>query len=257
MNKLWTLANPSYFLRLSEKLLPWVAATSAIIFCFGLYLSFSVEPDARHGETVRIMFVHVPMAWLAMFGYMMITVSAIGSLIWRHPLADVSAKVAAPIGAAYTFVALLTGALWGSPMWGTYWRWDGRLTSMLILLFLYLGLIALWHAIEDYSRAGKAAAILAIVGSINIPIIHFSVHWWNTLHQKESAIQIRFTEAGLQISSGLASPYMITLLTMALAFTCMFIWLHMKGMRAEILRRRIETMTITRVSQAETLKPAE
>lgn len=257
MSKISTLANPSFFMSLSDRVLPWVAAISAALFAVGLYLSFTVEPDYQQGETVRIMFIHVPMAWLSMFGYVMITISSLGSLIWRHPLADVSAKVAAPIGAAFTFAALVTGALWGRPMWGAYWVWDARLTSVLILFFLYLGLIALWHAIEDHSRAARAAAILAIVGSINIPIIKFSVHWWSSLHQGESAIQFQKTADGIKMTSGLDTPYLVALLVMVFAFSFMFIWLHMKGMRAEILRRRVESMMITRVSRASELKPAE
>ena len=145
-------------------------------------------PDYQQGETVRIMFIHVPAAWLAMFGYMLIAVAALGTLIWRHPLADVAAKTAAPIGATFTFIALVTGSLWGKPMWGTYWVWDARLTSVLVLFLLYLGLIALWQSIEEPGRAGRAAAILALVGAINVPIIKFSVDWWNTLHQPASVV---------------------------------------------------------------------
>jgi heme exporter protein C len=216
----------------------------------GLYLSFFVAPaDYQQGETVRIMFIHVPSAWLAMFCYTLIAVSAIGSLIWRHPLADVAAKAAAPIGAAFTLLALVTGSLWGKPMWGAYWVWDARLTSVLILFFLYLGLMALWQSIEEPSRAGRAAAILAIVGFINIPIIKFSVDWWNTLHQPASVLRVD----GPAIHPSLLTPLMV----MALGFTCLFVWLHFKAMRAEILRRRVETMIVTRVGQAATLKAAE
>ncbi len=161
-----------------------------ILLGVGLYLAFFVAPpDYQQGETVRIMFVHVPAAWLAMFGYTLIAVAALGTLIWRHPLADVAAKAAAPIGATFTFVALVTGSLWGKPMWGTYWVWDARLTSVLVLFLLYLGLIALWQAIEEPGRAGRAAAILALVGAVNLPIIKFSVDWWNTLHQPASVIR--------------------------------------------------------------------
>src|SRR5207344_3510176 len=137
----------------------------------------------QQGETVKIMFIHVPSAWLAMFGYMLIAISALGTLIWRHPLADVAAKTAAPIGATFTFVALVTGSLWGKPMWGTYWVWDARLTSVLVLFLLYLGVIALWHTIDDPTLAARTAAVFTLVGAINIPIIKFSVEWWNTLHQ--------------------------------------------------------------------------
>jgi heme exporter protein C len=237
-------------MRLTDRVLPWLAGATVLILAVGLYLSFFVAPaDYQQGETVRIMFIHVPSAWLAMFCYTLIAVSAIGSLIWRHPLADVSAKAAAPIGAAFTLLALVTGSLWGKPMWGAYWVWDARLTSVLILFFLYLGLMALWQSIEEPSRAGRAAAILAIVGFINIPIIKFSVDWWNTLHQPASVMRID----GPTIHPSLLTPLMV----MALGFTCLFVWLHFKAMRVEILRRRVETMIVTRVGQAATLKAAE
>jgi heme exporter protein C len=250
MPKLSTLANPSFFMRLTDRVLPWLAGATILLMGVGLYLSFFVAPaDYQQGETVRIMFIHVPSAWLAMFCYTLIAVSAIGSLIWRHPLADVAAKAAAPIGAAFTLLALVTGSLWGKPMWGAYWVWDARLTSVLILFFLYLGLMALWQSIEEPSRAGRAAAILAIVGFINIPIIKFSVDWWNTLHQPASVLRVD----GPAIHPSLLTPLMV----MALGFTCLFVWLNFKAMRAEILRRRVETMIVTRVGQAATLKAAE
>lgn len=237
-------------MRLTDRVLPWLAGAAILLLGVGLYLSFFVAPaDYQQGETVRIMFIHVPSAWLAMFCYTLIAISAIGSLIWRHPLADVAAKAAAPIGAAFTLLALVTGSLWGKPMWGAYWVWDARLTSVLILFFLYLGLMALWQAIEEPSRAGRAAAILAIVGFINIPIIKFSVDWWNTLHQPASVLRAD----GPAIHPSLLTPLMV----MALGFTCLFVWLHFKAMRAEILRRRVETMMVTRVGQAATLKAAE
>jgi len=245
-----TLANPSFFMRLTDRVLPWLGGVTIALMAVGLYLSlFTAPADYQQGETVRIMFIHVPSAWLAMFCYMVIAISSIGSLIWRHPLADVSAKAAAPIGAAFTLLALVTGSLWGKPMWGAYWVWDARLTSVLVLFFLYLGLIALWQSIEEPSRAGRAAAILAIVGVINIPIIKFSVDWWNTLHQPASVMRLD----GPAIHPTLLTP----LIVMALAFTCLFMWLHFKAMRAEILRRRAETMIITRVGHMATLKAAE
>ncbi len=187
-----SLANPTRFLELVDRAIPWLTAAALILLSLGLYLSFFVAPpDYQQGETVRIMFVHVPAAWLAMFGYMLIAAAALGTLIWRHPLADVAAKTAAPIGATFCFIALVTGSLWGKPMWGTYWVWDARLTSMLVLFLLYLGLIALWQAIDEPGRAGRAAAILALVGVVNIPIIKFSVDWWNTLHQPASIVRAR------------------------------------------------------------------
>jgi heme exporter protein C len=229
-----TLANPSAFMRLSGTLLPWIAAVTAILFVAGLIMSFRAPPDYQQGETVRIMFIHVPAAWLSMACYTLIALSSAGYLIWRHPLADVSAKAAAPVGAAFTLLALVTGSLWGKPMWGTYWVWDARLTSVLILFFLYLGLIALRQAIEDPGRAGRAAAILSLIGGINLPIIKFSVNWWNTLHQPASVIRAD----GPTIHPALLIP----LLVMASAFTLLFVALHLKAMRAEILRRRCDAM---------------
>ncbi|HZJ11559.1 MAG TPA: heme ABC transporter permease, partial [Methyloceanibacter sp.] len=237
-----SLANPTRFLNLVDRILPWLTAAALIFLGVGLYLSFFVAPpDYQQGETVRIMFVHVPAAWLAMFGYMLIAAAALGTLIWRHPLADVAAKTAAPIGAIFCFIALVTGSLWGKPMWGAYWVWDARLTSMLVLLLLYLGLIALWQAIEEPGRAGRAAAILALVGAINIPIIKFSVDWWNTLHQPASIVRL----GGTTIDPSMLWP----LLVMAIAFTLLFVLLHLIAMRAEILRRRVRALQQTQVER--------
>ncbi len=238
-----SLANPTRFLALAGRIIPWLAALTACLIGIGLYLAFFVAPpDYQQGETVRIMFVHVPAAWLSMFGYMLIAAAALGTLIWRHPLADVAAKAAAPIGATFTFIALVTGSLWGKPMWGTYWVWDARLTSMLVLFLLYLGLIALWQAIEEPGRAGRAAAILALVGVINIPIIKFSVDWWNTLHQPASIVRL----GGPTIDPSLLFP----LAVMALAFTLLFVLLHLIAMRAEILRRRVRAMQQMQIEHA-------
>ena len=238
-----SLANPTRFLSLVDRVVPWLAALTLILLGVGLYLSFFVAPpDYQQGETVRIMFIHVPSAWLAMFGYMLIAVAALGTLIWRHPLADVAAKTAAPIGATFCFIALVTGSLWGKPMWGTYWVWDARLTSVLVLFLLYLGLIALWQAIEEPGRAGRAAAILALVGVVNIPIIKFSVDWWNTLHQPASIIRL----GGPTIDPSMLWP----LLVMALAFTLLFVLLHLIAMRAEILRRRVRALQQNQVEHA-------
>ncbi len=238
-----SLANPTRFLNLADGLVPWLAALTAILLGAGLYLAFFVAPpDYQQGETVRIMFVHVPAAWLAMFGYLLIAVASLGTLIWRHPLADVAAKAAVPIGATFTFIALVTGSLWGKPMWGAYWVWDARLTSMLVLFLLYLGLAALWQAIEEPGRAGRAAAILALVGIINIPIIKFSVDWWNTLHQPASVVRLD----GPSIDPSMLAP----LAVMAVAFTLLFVLLHLIAMRAEILRRRVHAMQRTQVEHA-------
>jgi heme exporter protein C len=180
------LANPTRFMEISGRLLPWLSTVAALVIACGLYLAFFVAPpDYQQGETVRIMFIHVPSAWLGMMGYLVIAISSFGLLVFRHPLADVSAKAAAPIGAAFTLLALITGSLWGKPMWGTYWVWDARLTSVLLLFFLYLGLIALRSALEeDTALAGKLTAILGLAGVVILPIIRFSVDWWNTLHPR-------------------------------------------------------------------------
>ena len=238
-----SLANPTRFLSIVDRVVPWLTALTLILLGVGLYLAFFVAPpDYQQGETVRIMFVHVPAAWLAMFGYTLIAIAALGTLIWRHPLADVAAKAAAPIGATFTFVALVTGSLWGKPMWGTYWVWDARLTSVLVLFLLYLGLIALWQAIEEPGRAGRAAAILALVGAVNVPSIKFSVDWWNTLHQPASVLR----PGGPSIDPSLLTP----LFVMAAAFTLLFVLLHLIAMRAEILRRRVHALQQTQVAQA-------
>jgi len=237
------LANPTRFLALVERLVPWLAGATVILLAIGLYPSLFVAPsDYQQGETVRIMFVHVPAAWLAMGGYALIAIAALGTLIWRHPLADVAAKAAAPIGATFTFIALVTGSLWGKPMWGTYWVWDARLTSMLVLFLLYLGLIALWQAIEEPGRAGRAAAVLALVGAVNLPIIKFSVDWWNTLHQPASVLRAD----GPTIDPSLLTP----LVVMAIAFALLFATLHLIAMRAEILRRRVRALQQTHVAHA-------
>jgi heme exporter protein C len=240
---MWTLANPTRFLGLADRVIPWLAVLTFLTLGVGLYLAlFVAPPDYQQGETVRIMFLHVPAAWLAMFGYTLIAIASIGSLIWRHPLADVAAKTAAPIGATFTFLALVTGSLWGKPMWGTYWVWDARLTSMLVLFLLYLGLIALWQSIEEPGRAGRAAAILALVGFVNVPIIKFSVDWWNTLHQPASI----FRTGGPTIDPSLLTP----LFVMAVGFTLLFVLLHLIAMRAEILRRRVHALRQVHVERA-------
>jgi len=180
-------ANPTDFLRIARTAIPVSASVTAILLAIGLYGAFFVAPpDYQQGETIRIMYLHVPSAWLAMFIYTVMTVSAFGTLVFRHPLADAAQKAAAPLGAGFTFICLVTGSLWGKPMWGTWWTWDARLTSELVLLFLYLGVIGLYHAIEDRRQAARAAGFLALVGVVNLPIVHFSVNWWNTLHQGET-----------------------------------------------------------------------
>jgi heme exporter protein C len=243
-----SLANPTRFLSIVDRVMPWLTAVTLLLLGYGLYLAlFVAPPDYQQGETVKIMFIHVPAAWLAMFGYTLIALAALGTLIWRHPLADVAAKTAAPIGATFTFIALVTGSLWGKPMWGTYWVWDARLTSVLVLFLLYLGLIALWQSIDEPGRAGRAAAILALVGFINVPIIKFSVDWWNTLHQPASVFRL----GGPTIDPSLLTP----LFVMAGGFTLLFVLLHLIAMRAEILRRRVHTLQQIAVERAAAAHP--
>src|SRR5499425_3162196 len=209
------LANPSRFLAFAARVLPWLAAATVCAFAVGLYLTALAPDDYQQGATVKIMFIHVPNAWLAMFCWTLMTVAALGTLVWRHPLADVAAKAAAPLGTAFTFLCLLTGSLWGRPMWGTYWVWDARLTSVLVLFLMYLGLIALWRTVEDPTRAGRAAAILTLVGAVNLPIIKFSVDWWNTLHQPASVIRMG--------GSTIHPTILVPLIAMIAAFTLLFL----------------------------------
>ncbi|HEX2652662.1 MAG TPA: heme ABC transporter permease [Xanthobacteraceae bacterium] len=241
-------ANPSRFLALAERLLPWLIGATALTFAIGLYQAFFVAPDDyQQGATVRIMFIHVPAAWLGMFCWALMSMSALGTLVWRHPLADVALKTAAPIGAAFAALCLITGSLWGRPMWGTYWVWDARLTSVLVLFLMYLGLIALWRAVEDPSRAGRAAAIFTLVGAINLPIIKFSVDWWNTLHQPASVFRVG--------GSTIHPTILLPLLTMAAAFTLLFATLNLCAMRNEILRRRVRTLQIMQAEAASGTSP--
>lgn len=240
------LANPTRFMALSGHLLPWVTVAALIALLVGLFLTAGAPPDYQQAHTVKIMFVHVPSAWLAMAIYLVIAISSFGLLVFRHPLADVSAKAAAPLGAAFTFLALVTGSLWGKPMWGTYWAWDGRLTSVLILFFLYLGLIALRSSLDDEALAGKLTAILAIVGVVILPVIKFSVDWWHTLHQPST-----------RLTQTLDASFRIPLLVMALAFTLGFAAMHLKAMRNEIMRRRVSALTIGLVERSRTDAPQD
>jgi heme exporter protein C len=236
------LANPTRFLNLANRLIPWLAAATLISFAFGINQVMQAPDDYQQGATVKIMFIHVPAAMLGMFGWGLMSVAALGSLVWRHPLADVAAKAAAPIGAAFTLICLVTGSLWGRPMWGTYWVWDARLTSVLVLFLMYLGVLALWRTVEDPTRAARAAAILTLVGAINIPIIKFSVNWWNTLHQDASIIRLD----GPAIDRSILVP----LLVMIVSFTLLFITLHLAAMRNEIIRRRVRSMRMMQASAA-------
>jgi heme exporter protein C len=241
---MWRYANPTVFLGIASWLIPVLSVLAAGLGVVGLWMVFFIAPaDYQQGETVKIMYIHVPAAWLAMGCYSVMALSAIGTLVWRHPLADVSGKAAAPLGAAFTALCLLTGSLWGKPMWGTWWVWDARLTSVLVLFLMYCGVIALWNAIEDPTRAGRSVAILTLVGFVNIPIVKFSVDWWNTLHQPASVIRLD----GPTIDPSMLWP----LLIMAVAATLLFLALHLAGMRNEILRRRVRTLGLLAASQDE------
>jgi heme exporter protein C len=228
------LANPSRFLARTARALPWLAAATVLAFAIGITEVYFAPDDYQQGATVKIMFIHVPAAWLGVFAWIVMSVAALGTLVWRHPLADVAAKAAAPIGAAFTLMCLVTGSLWGRPMWGTYWVWDARLTSVLVLFLMYLGVIALWRTMDDPAQAARAAAVLTLVGAINIPIIKFSVDWWNTLHQPASVLRL----GGSTIHPAILVP----LIVMAVAFTLLFVTLHVAAMRNEIMRRRVRTL---------------
>jgi len=236
------LANPSRFLALSGRLLPWLSAATLVAFAFGLVQVIGAPDDYQQGATAKIMYIHVPSAWLSMFIWGTMSIAALGTLVWRHPLADVAAKAAAPIGAALTLQCLITGSLWGRPMWGTYWVWDGRLTSVLVLFLMYLGVLALWRTIEEPARAARAVAVLTLVGAINLPIIKFSVDWWSTLHQPSSVLRLG--------GPAMHPSILVPLLVMALAFFLLFITLHLAAMRNEIMRRRVRTLMLMQADAA-------
>ena len=236
------LANPTRFLAFVARGLPWFIGATALAFAVGIYMTINAPDDYQMGAVVKIMFLHVPSAWLAMFCWGMMSVAALGTLVWRHPLADVAAKAAAPIGAAFTLICLVTGSLWGRPMWGTYWVWDARLTSVLVLFLLYLGVLALYWTAEDPNRGARGAAILILVGALNLPIIKFSVDWWNTLHQPASVLRLG--------GSAIAPQILHPLLVMALAFFLLFFTLHLAAMRNEVLRRRVRAMRMMKAERA-------
>jgi heme exporter protein C len=226
------LANPDRFERLTSKATPICAASGGLLLAVGVYLALFVAPsDYQQGDSVRIMYVHVPAAWMALFVYSVMAVCSAVGFVWRHPLADVAAKSAAPVGAAFTFLALVTGALWGRPMWGTWWAWDARLTSVLVLFFLYVGYVALWSAIEDKNRAARIAAIACLIGFVNIPVIKFSVDWWNTLHQPASILR----SGGPSIHGSMLTPLFVN----AFSYVLIFVALTIALMRAELAERRI------------------
>jgi len=236
------LANPTRFLTLSGRILPWLSAATLIAFAFGIAQVIGAPDDYQQGATAKIMYIHVPAAWLSMFVWGTMSIAALGTLVWRHPLADVAAKAAAPIGAALTLQCLITGSLWGRPMWGTYWVWDGRLTSVLVLFLMYLGVLALWRTIEEPARAARAVAVLTLVGALNLPIIKFSVDWWSTLHQPSSVLRLG--------APAMHSSILVPLLVMGLAFFLLFFTLHLAAMRNEIMRRRVRTLMLMQADAA-------
>jgi heme exporter protein C len=230
-------ANPGRFLRLANRIQPWLKALTALGFLLGLYFAlWASPPDYQQGETVRIMYIHVPAAWMALLAYLMLGLASASALIWRHPLADIAAEAISPVGAAFTLLALITGSLWGKPMWGTYWVWDARLTSFLLLFFLYLGHMALLGAFDDRGRGQRSAAVLALVGLINLPIIKFSVDWWNTLHQPASIARMD----GPSIDPSMLWP----LFTMAAAFHVFLLAALIERMRTLLLEAKLRNQRL-------------
>ncbi|HEX8231928.1 MAG TPA: heme ABC transporter permease [Caulobacteraceae bacterium] len=231
------LANPERFMRFSRWAAPVLGALAAVLIAAGLALGFAAPEDYQQGDTVRIMFVHVPAAWLASFAYVCLGTASFLGLVFRHALADAAARACAPLGAAFTALALITGSLWGRPMWGSWWEWgDARLTSVLVLFLLYLGYLILQASIEDEKKADRAAAILALVGLVNLPVIKFSVDWWASLHQGASVIR----------AGGPAMPavYLTPLLLTALGYTALFGSLWLIRIRAEVFRRRARSLAL-------------
>jgi heme exporter protein C len=225
-------ANPARFLKLARPLTVWLGWSGAALIAFALISGLFLAPrDYLQGESVRIMYVHVPSAWLGMAGWMGIAAASVSQLVWRHPLAPFAGRAIAPAGATFAALCLVTGSIWGRPTWGTWWEWDGRLTSMLILFFLYLGYIGLASAEKERSGEGRLAAIFGLVGAINLPIIHYSVIWWRTLHQGPS-IGLR----GSSIDSSIAWPLYLTML----GFTAIFAAVALMRMRAELAQAKVE-----------------
>jgi len=236
------MASPRYFYTLAGRFIPWLAAACLLFILAGLYYGLiKAPPDYQQGDSYRIMFIHVPAAWMSMFVYVVMAGAGTIGLVWRIKLAEVVAISSATIGASFTFLALITGSLWGKPMWGTWWVWDARLTSELILLFLYLGVIALYNAVEDKRTASRATAILAIVGVVNIPIIHFSVEWWNTLHQ--GATVTKLGAPSIDISM------LIPLLLMAVAFKLYYALVLLMRARCEVLERERNTQWVRELAE--------
>jgi heme exporter protein C len=237
------LANPDRFLRFTRPLMPAAWALAVALLAVASWLAFSVPEDFRQGDTVRIMFVHVPAASVGLAIYAALGVSSFFALVFRHPLADAAARAAALPGAAFTALALITGSLWGKPMWGAWWAWgDARLMSVLILFLFYVGYMALRASIDDETRAARAAAVLGLVGLVNLPIVKFSVDWWNTLHQPASLLR----------TDGPAMPpvYLTPLLTMMAAWGVFFLAVWLTAIRTEIVRRRVLSIRTRRAMEA-------
>ena len=233
-------ANPYVFLKLANAVLPYLWTVTAVLFAFGLYGAFVTSPaDYQQGESVRIMYIHVPASWIGMFAYGLMAFASAIALIFRHPLADAAAKTAAPLGAVFCFLALVTGSIWGKPTWGTWWVWDARITSMFILLLLYFGYMAIWQAIEDQNLAAMIARVVALVGVLILPVIKFSVEYWNTLHQPASI----FKAGGPSIDKSM----LWVLLIMALAYTSLFIALHLVSIRTEITERKLRNARLAEI----------
>ncbi|WP_027133399.1 heme ABC transporter permease [Geminicoccus roseus] len=228
-------ANPLRFQKIADVVRPWTTVLALALFPVGLVWALAIAPaDYQQSDAYRIIYVHVPSAWMSMFTYLIVAVGSAVALIWRHPLAEIAARAAAPIGACFTAIALVTGSIWGQPMWGTWWVWDARLTSVLILFFLYLGYIALYDAFEDPTRGARAASILALVGVVNIPIVKFSVDWWNTLHQPSTVLRMD--------GPAMAPSMLWPLLFMAVVFKLYLVSVLLIRMRAETAERRIIAM---------------
>ena len=226
------LANPSRFFRITNFLIPWLMVLLITLTIIGIYFSLFDSPeDLVQGSAVRIMYVHVPSAWLSIFSYLLLSICSFFFIVWRHPLADILSRSIAPVGALFSLLTLLTGSIWGRPMWGTWWVWDARLTSMLILFIFFLGYIALSNAFERNERGSRPAALLAIVGSINLPIVKFSVDWWNTLHQPASIIRT----GGVSIDQSMLVPLII----MTLAFNVFFILVVILRAHSILIERKV------------------
>lgn len=227
-----SFANPAKFTRIADKILPFMAVITAVLLAFGLVESLFISPpDYQQGDSVRIMYVHVPSAWMSMMIYMVMAGASASFLIWRHPLADIVARASAPLGAGFTLITLITGSIWGKPMWGSWWEWDARLTSVLILFFMYIGYIALSDSYASQERGKKICAIMTLVGFVNIPIIRFSVEWWNTLHQPASIIR----SGGMAIDSAMLIP----LFSMGIAFTLLYFTLLLIRIKTMLIQQKI------------------